>query len=344
MAQRDKAENQNTPVKLADRLPSLSEFLGSIGHPRTAQTYHYSLGMWATFLNNKKSVKLTDVGTWTDVLVADYHAWLIGRGYKRSSVALYLVAARRYLQYLNAHDLIGFSMDKALNKWYEVRGGRRYKSHSNAREADPGVPKIVVYYDSLELPTGDEYKNWLKRIEILRARAVVHTLYASAGRASEICSLTREQIRDGRLSECKIVGKGGDSRTLLLTPEAQRAIRAYCKERDDEYPALFISHGRGAGNPLSRGTVWSIVKKAAIQLGLNGFSSPHAFRHYRAQSLLDSDMPLETIQAYLGHKDISLTRRVYAPKTSVGKIRAQLEKYGVDPQTAAERLDNAPLD
>ena len=51
----------------------------------------------------------------------------------------------------------------------------------------------------------------LKRLRILRARAVVHTIYASAGRVSEVASLTRASVQDGgvRDSGGAVGGPGG---------------------------------------------------------------------------------------------------------------------------------------
>jgi site-specific recombinase XerD len=203
------------------------------------------------------------------------------------------------------------------------------------REPDPGIPRIVTYYDSIPLPPPDEKNGKRKRLNILRARAIVHTLYASAGRVSEVASLTREAVLDGRKSEVRITGKGNKDRLLLLTKEAQQAIAAYCREREDNYPGLFISHGRDVGKTLGRGTLWSVVKKAAKELGLFKGTSPHAFRHFRAQQLLHEGMDLDVLQAYLGHADISTTRRIYAPYTAVDKVRDQLETFGRSARDAA---------
>jgi site-specific recombinase XerD len=318
--------NSAQAVKL---LPRADDFIASVPWLNTATTYRYMLGTFALFLTKKS--KVDDLSAWTDTIISDFHVWLVKRDYQMSTISGAISAVRRYLQYLDAYDLLPFSLDKAFSKWYNIRGGRRYNSQSRVREADPQVPRIVEYYDALPLP-----EKPLQRLEILRARAVVHTLYASAGRASEIASLTRAALRDGKLAECKIVGKGGKERMLFLTKEAQGAIAAYCKARDDNFPGMFISHGRGAGNPLSRRTIWAIVNHAAKELHIEGFSGPHAFRHYRAQSLLDAGMDIETLQALLGHANIDLTRRVYAPKTPTSKIRAQIEKFGMDAKTAAK--------
>ena len=39
---------------------------------------------------------------------------------------------------------------------------------------------------------------------------------------------------------------------------------------------------------------------------------PHVFRHYRASRWLTEGMPLELVQELLGHRDIGVTRKVYA--------------------------------
>ena len=117
-----------------------------------------------------------------------------------------------------------------------------------------------------------------------------------------------------------------------------RAIEAYVAERDDDFPGLFISHGRGYGNQLGRGTIWSVVKKAVKVLGLHRSTSPHSFRHYRATQLLNEGMPLESVQAYLGHQDISTTRKVYA-HTRTAVLRDQLSTFGRSPTEALEDLE-----
>lgn len=322
-----------SPSQAVIALPHVNEFLAGVQIETTAQTYRYYLGSFSIFVSSVKQAKADQIETWRDDVVMKFYQWLIRKEYKDATIIGFVSALKRYLTWLESQDLLPFRLDKAMNRFSAIRN----RAHYGVRHADPDVPRIVTYYDDIALPPADNVRHMMKRIEILRARAIVHTLYASAGRASEIASLTRESLRDGHLSECMITGKGGKDRVLLLTKEAQRAIKAYCAERNDNYPALFISHGRGYGQPIGRRTIWAIVKQAAIALGLQGFASPHAFRHYRAQQLLDSGMDITTLQALLGHADINLTRRVYAPNTSLAKMRSQLERYGVDAKTAVDR-------
>jgi site-specific recombinase XerD len=76
--------------------------------------------------------------------------------------------------------------------------------------------------------------------------------------------------------------------------------------------ALFVRHDRlPASKAITTKTVWSLVHRAAQALGLRTTISPHDFRRYIATSLLSEGMPLESVQAFLGHESIVATRTVY---------------------------------
>ncbi len=310
--------------------------------PRTAATYRFGLMGLARFIADTKYIPLPSPyspAKFRDDLLLKFQDWLLKRRYSPASQENYLAAVKRFLIWLDANDYLssGFQVGKAVNRLKAARGSRR--TVRAGREPDPGIPRIVTYYDAIPLPAPDEKRGQIKRLQILRARAIVHTLYASAGRVSEVASLTREMVLDGRKAEVRITGKGSKDRLLLLTKEARQAIAAYCRERDrigDRSPGLFVSHGRDVGKTLGRGTLWAVVKKAASELGLFKGTSPHAFRHFRAQQLLHEGMDLDVLQAYLGHADISTTRRIYAPYTAAEKVRDQLETFGRSARDAAE--------
>jgi site-specific recombinase XerD len=343
---RPSPKQQQTPVDLSSGLAieDADAFIATImTSPRTAATYRFGLTCLAAFIADTKYIPPPppySPSNFRDDILLRFQEWLIKQRYSPASQENYLAAVKRFLIWLDANDKLpaGFQVGKAVNRLKAARGTRRVAKAG--REPDPGLPRIVTYYDSIPLPSPDEKGGQRKRLEILRARAIVHTLYASAGRVSEVASLTREMVLDGRKAEVRITGKGNKDRVLLLTQDAQRAIAAYCRERDstsdDNYPGLFISHGRDRGKPLGRGTLWAVVKKASKNLGLFKGTSPHAFRHYRAQQLLHEGMDLDVLQAYLGHADISTTRRIYAPYTAVDKVRDQLETFGRSAKDAAK--------
>lgn len=309
-------------------------FIATISGDSTADTYRYALGHVARFVSEMGSGGHSVFDFQANVL-KKFFEWMKAQEFARATIDKTLSAFRRYLEWLDADDHIKFSLSKAESKLKAAR--RKLKPSKSGREPDPGIPRIVTYYDGQPLPQGDTYNIKQQRFKLLRARAIVHTLYASAGRVSEVASLTRDAVLDGKLSEVRITGKGGKDRMLLLTEDAQRAIAAYCRARgDDGHDGLFISHGRGAGRTLARGTLWAVVKEAANALGLYKGTSPHAFRHFRAQQLLHEGMDLDVLQSYLGHADIGTTRAVYAPHTNKEKLRDQLATFGVSAREAAD--------
>jgi site-specific recombinase XerD len=338
---------------LANHSPTLKEaeeqFLATIQAPRTAQTYRWALNAFGRHLEDagsdsqnqgeKENPLPFPVKKLTDDVLESFYYWLTDEYESQQTVRTYLSAVRRFLSWLDARDLLAanFQLGKAQNRLRVAQGNRKTIPYKH-RRVDPELPRIVTYYDKLPLPQGDDQNSRLQRLQILRARAIVHTLYASGGRVSEVASLTREMVLDGRLDEVHLIGKGGQPRVILLTMEAMQAIQTYTRARDDDYPALFISHGRGHGRSLGRGTMWAVVKKAAEDLGLHHSTSPHSFRHFRATQLLNEGMPLESVQAYLGHRDISTTRKVYA-HTKTAVLRDQLATFGRSPTEAMEDLE-----
>jgi site-specific recombinase XerD len=268
-----------------------------------------------------------------DDVLLQFCRWLLAQEYSASTINTYLSAAKRLFRRLYALDQLppSFNLAKALEKLRDyTRDIERWAP--DPPNPDQRIPQILLYYDRMALPEGDKAR--LKRLRILRARAVVHTIYASAGRVSEVASLTRASVQDGGVREVLIRGKRGKKRLIFLTGEAQQAIRAYTQARGaDGHAPLFISHGRNYGSQLSRQTMWRIVKQAVTALGLYQAISPHDFRHYRATQLLNDGARLEDVQAILGHEHIGTTRAVYA-RTDKRTLREVFDTFTRSPQEA----------
>jgi integrase/recombinase XerD len=145
----------------------------------------------------------------------------------------------------------------------------------------------------------------------LRDRALLETLYATGGRASEVVGLT---LADVHLDSgfCKCHGKGGKQRVVPLGRQAVAALRAYLADLRPklvkavpEAEPVFVSRG---GRALTRVLLWMLVKKYAKRAGLNPKVSPHTLRHSFATHLLAGGADLRTVQELLGHANIRTTQ------------------------------------
>ena len=150
----------------------------------------------------------------------------------------------------------------------------------------------------------------LSSVEGQRNRAIIETMYSYGLRVSELCSL---RLSDLYLDDefVRVLGKGGKQRLVPVSSRAIAELRAYIAERASMNIApgcedyIFLSYRRG--KPLSRITVFHIVKELVAAVGINKNVSPHTFRHSFATHLLEGGANLRAIQSMLGHESISTT-------------------------------------
>ncbi len=150
----------------------------------------------------------------------------------------------------------------------------------------------------------------LSKDEGQRDRAILETLYSCGLRVSELCQL---KISDLFLDEgfIRVHGKGKKERLVPISQRAIDELDRWFVDRDgvnirpgnEDY--VFLSFRRG--QPLSRISVFHIVKMLCLKVGIRSTVSPHTFRHSFATHLLEGGANLRAIQEMLGHEDIGTT-------------------------------------
>ena len=145
----------------------------------------------------------------------------------------------------------------------------------------------------------------------LRDRAILELLYGCGLRVSETCSL---RISDVYVEDAfvRIIGKGNKQR---LVPLGECAAQAFCLYLDARPQAagpqyddiVFLNRN---GKPLSRISVFKMVKEQALLAGVRKEISPHSFRHSFATHLIERGADLRVVQEMLGHESI-LTTEIY---------------------------------
>ena len=179
----------------------------------------------------------------------------------------------------------------------------------------------------------------LSAVEGQRNRAIIETMYSCGLRVSELCSL---RLSDLYLDEefIRVLGKGGKQRLVPVSSRAIAELQAYICERatvnicSGNEDTLFLSFRRG--KPLSRITVFHIVKELVAAAGINKNVSPHTFRHSFATHLLEGGANLRAIQSMLGHESISTTE-IY---THIDRTRMRQEIIEHHPRNNPMRRKN----
>jgi len=145
----------------------------------------------------------------------------------------------------------------------------------------------------------------------LRSRAILEVLYGCGLRVSECTGL---RISHVHLDEgyVDVVGKGNKQRIVPLGEMAAEAIRNYLPVRPEPAARPFedILFLNRAGRPLSRVSVFNLVKEQAMAAGIHKEISPHTFRHSFATHLIEGGADLRVVQEMLGHESI-LTTEIY---------------------------------
>ncbi len=314
---------------------------------RTESTYRSGLRLFADWLQHfgrdgyaiDDPWPLSPAGLSSASILA-FRNWLVANR-SRATVTTYMAAITGYLYFLDGLDQLPATFQ--LGKLQRQLSRRQIERHHaeavvDLDEARQAIPRIVRYYARQPLPAGHDPFD--RRLSLLRDRALVAVLYSTAARLSEVISLNRSNVRHGRGEHAMVTGKGGKPRTLHIRPYAQEAIQAYLAQRSDSNPALYVAHSRNARNArLSATSAHNVIKKAVRALKLHPSLSAHDFRHYRATQLLREGMPIEVVQEYLGHADISTTRGIYAPVLGTHVIGEWLENLDVPPDQAAAAQD-----
>lgn len=147
----------------------------------------------------------------------------------------------------------------------------------------------------------------------VRDRAILELLFSSGLRVSELVGLNKDHI-NLKHREFMVRGKGQKDRPIFVSEMAAEWVEKYLDMRGDNTTPLFIRYsGRKAidnSGDYQRLTVRSVqrlVARYALLAGITKHVSPHTLRHSFATDLVMNGADLRSVQAMLGHSNISTT-------------------------------------
>ena len=142
-----------------------------------------------------------------------------------------------------------------------------------------------------------------------RDKTIIMLMYGSGLRVSELTSLSISDLylEDGFI---KVLGKGDKERLVPVGAKTIKQIgyymihyRNHVANKNDKNKLILNQKGV----PLSRITVFKVLKDLAAKAKINKNISPHTLRHSFATVLVEAGADLRAVQQMLGHESITTT-------------------------------------
>jgi integrase/recombinase XerD len=281
----------------------------------TISAYENDLNQFTGFLEE------SGITSWRDFdrqSMLSYLTNLKERRYAATTVARKVAAVKSFFNFLAAEGLV---KDNPTRDVPSPRVGR-------------ALPKPISITQARQLLEETEKRN---TPEAKRDKAMLHLLYASGMRVSELVSLNLNDIDTGG-GYVRCFGKGGKERLIPIHSQAVAALKDYLSQGRSRLKAgggeeaLFLNR---RGERLTRQGLWQILKGYAKSAKLGVEITPHTLRHSFATHMLSGGADLRSVQELLGHANISTTQ-VYTHLTTEHVRRAYEKSHPRAKQEVAD--------
>ena len=234
----------------------------------------------------------------------DRYVYEIGRLMKFLNVPTRKVTVYHLRDYLAKEKARGIS-DNTLKGLREI-----YSSYFNWLQRESLIERNpVVNLGTIKVPK--KKKELYSEVDLEKLKrnctnsrdlAIVLFLYATCCRIGEVVELNRDQVI---IENQKLVvhGKGDKERKVYFDTVTADALKQYMDERTDDCEALFINRYK---QRLSANGIRCMLKELAKRAGVHHVH-PHKFRRTKATAMARSGMPIQDVQAILGHEKIDTT-------------------------------------
>lgn len=271
----------------------------------------YEFSQFAFYLETEKHLSLNSINSYLADL-KDYGIYL-----KKLNIDFISevtdIEINKYIMSLKRKDLAKKSIQrhitclKMFHKWL-VDEGLTYENPckliSNVK-LDKKIPEVLSIVEVDKIISSIDTTDYIGK----RNRAIIEVLYGSGLRVSELTDLKISNIHMNA-KYIQVIGKGNKERIVPMGDEEIIALRDYIEEsrpilsKNKNSNVLFLNY---QSNPISRVSIFKIIKELALKCGINKEISPHTLRHSCATHLLQNGVDLRIVQEFLGHEDISTT-------------------------------------
>jgi integrase/recombinase XerD len=252
----------------------------------TLVSYEHDIKSFLIFLNDNKvelfKVQQSDINSFV--------SFRFSKGISSSSNMRLISSLKKFFIYLVSHNFI------KKNPTENIESPRKVKLLPHTIDVE-SVDKLLNSPD-------------LKTRFGARDKAMLEILYACGLRVSELVSLKFSQVVI-ESNFLRVMGKGSKERIIPINDYALTFLKTYIEDFRSEFmksrktDSLFLSN---RGLEMTRHSFWHIIKKYALQAGINDHLSPHTLRHAFATHMINNGADLRVVQLLLGHNDLSTTQ------------------------------------
>jgi integrase/recombinase XerD len=164
---------------------------------------------------------------------------------------------------------------------------------------------------------------------------MLELMYAAGLRVSELVSMKQTDV-DVHAGVVICHGKGSKERHVPVGKSAIHWLQQYAAIRAGYGRSAYLNLFLARGKPLTRQLAWATIKGHAEKVGLQNVS-PHTLRHSFATHLLQHGADSRSVQALLGHSDISTTQ-IYTHMTD-RHLRASYDNHHPRARAVAARAE-----
>ena len=231
---------------------------------------------------------VTESGKVTETLLASYVLWLERQGKATTTISRVVASMKSFFAYEQKQGIIGTNPAEGIK----------------APKVEKKAPTIM---------TAEEVEAFLaqtrgKTLKKIRDRAMMELLCATGLRVSELIDL---KVQDLNFQIGYVICRDEDrERAIPFGREAQDALLTYLSEAREKLlksgstDLLFVNI---SGKAMSRQGFWKIIKFYGDKAGIRKEITPQALRNSFAAHLLKSGADIRSMQAMLGHSDLSVT-------------------------------------
>jgi len=222
--------------------------------------------------------------------IQKFPEWIADMGFQATSQARIISGVRSFYKFLVMEDSLAASPADFLEP---PKTGRKLPVVLSEEEIDEMISAI-------DRSSAEGERNV----------ALLETLYSCGLRVSELVGLqiTQVHVTEGFV---QVLGKGNKERLVPVGARALKHIRLYVDQvrvhiniKSGARDIVFLSK---RGGPMSRQSVFLLIKSLAIKAGVRKNISPHTFRHSFATHLVEAGADLRAVQEMLGHESITTT-------------------------------------